>query len=611
LSAAEIDTYNSAMRILVVLSVLLLASCAGVTSTPPLVEPSAPAPATNANAAFDSLAEAYYDELLALNPVQASSIGDNRFNDRYTVPFAADQRAASLAMARKYTDALQRLDVNTLDDSHRLSYRILERNLANTIEGAQFPSHLVPLDQFRNFTAGFAQLGAGSGLHPFKTVKDYDDFLGRVRGFDVAVNAAIANMREGVRLNIVAPRALMEKALPQIEAHVVSDPKKSLFYGPIDKMPSEFSASDRQRLTGAYETAIRDVIVPAYARLHQFVRDEYLPKTRSSSGLSALPGGREWYDYLVRTSTTTNIGADELHRIGLAEVARIHREMEKVKEQVGFQGDLKAFFAYVGKDPRFYFTSKEEILAAYREAKTRIDATTGRLFDVQPKADYEIRPVEPFRERSAAGGSYQSASPDGTRPGIFYLNTYDLPSRHIWSMESLLLHEGSPGHHFQISVQRELDSLPRFRRYGGFTAYSEGWGLYAESLGKELGVYTDPYQYYGALAGELWRAIRLVLDTGIHAKGWTREQAIEYALANSSQSAVTVTAEVERFMAIPGQALAYKVGQMKISDLRRRAEQALGSRFDVKAFHREVLEEGALPLEILEEKIDRWIAASR
>ena len=399
--------------------------------------------------------------------------------------------------------------------------------------------------------------------------------------------------------------------LPQIEAHVVTDQKKSLFYGPIERMPADFSAADRTRITVAYESAIRDVLVPAYARLHAFVRDEYLPRTRATSGLSALGGGREWYDYLVRTSTTTNMSADEIHRIGLAEVARIHREMEKVKDGVGFTGDLKAFFAFVGSDPRFHFKSKDEILAAYREAKTRIDATTGRLFDVQPRADYEIRAIEPFRERSAAGGSYQPASPDGTRPGIFYLNTYDLPSRHTWAMESLLLHEGSPGHHFQLSVQRELESLPRFRRYGGFTAYSEGWGLYAESIGRELGVYSDPYQYYGALAGELWRAIRLVLDTGIHAKGWTREQAIEYALANSSQSNVTVTAEVERFMAIPGQALAYKVGQMKISELRQRAEQSLGSRFNIKSFHRKVLEDGALPLDILEEKINDWLMTSR
>lgn len=599
------------MRTPIIVSMLLLAACATNTRTPPFLPPGTVAVAQGANAEFDRVAEAFYDELLALNPVLASSIGESRYNDRYSAGFSPTQRAASLALAQKYTGVLRAIDPAKLDPSRALSYRIAQRNLANTIEGHHYPSHLIPLDQFRNFTGQFAQMGSGTGLHPFKTVKDYDDFLGRIRDFDLAVNDAITNMREGARTGFVAPRSLMEKVLPQIEAHVVADPKKSLFYGPVEKMPAEFPAADRQRLTTSYESAIRDGIVPAYRRLHAFVRDEYLPKTRSSSGLSDLARGQEWYEYLIRTSTTTSLSADELHRIGLEEVRRIHGEMEKVKDQTGFKGDLKAFFGYVGKDPRFHFKSKDEILAAYREAKTRIDATTPRLFDVQPKADYEIRPIEPFRERSAAGGSYQAASPDGTRPGIFYLNTYDLPSRHTWAMESLLLHEGSPGHHFQISVQRELESLPRFRRFGGFTAYSEGWGLYAESLGKELGVYTDPYQYYGALAGELWRAIRLVLDTGIHSKGWTREQAIEYALANSSQSNVTVTSEVERFMAIPGQALAYKVGQLKITELRRRAEQALGSRFNLKAFHREVLEDGALPLDVLEEKIDAWIAASR
>jgi uncharacterized protein (DUF885 family) len=583
---------------------LLLAACA----TQVAVEPR---PAIDANAALDRLADDYFEEALRLNPVLATSIGDDRFNDQYVASFSDERRTASLALARKYSDALRRIDRNALDASHQVSYSILVGDIANTIEGDRHPSHLIPIDQFRNFTGGFAQLGSGTGLHPFKTVKDYDDFLSRTAGFAKAVDNAIANMRRGVEQGIVAPRALMEKVLPQLEAHVVTDPKASIFYGPVNRFPESVSATDRARLTSAYETAIRDRLVPAYRRLHEFVRDEYLPRTRTTSGLSALPGGREWYDYLVRTSTTTNLTAAQIHDIGLAEVTRIHRDMERVKDAVGFSGDLKAFFQFVATDPKFQFASKEALLEAYRAAKTRIDATTSRLFDVQPKADYEIRPVEPFRERSAAVGQYQPASPDGTRPGIFYANTFDLPSRHIWAMESLLLHEGSPGHHFQISVQREVESLPRFRRFGGFGAYSEGWGLYAESLGKELGVYEDPYQYYGALSGELWRAIRLVVDTGIHSKGWTREQALQYALANSSQSAVGATIEVERFMAIPGQALSYKIGQLKITELRRRAEQALGSRFNIKAFHRAVLEDGAVPLDVLEGKIDRWIAQQR
>ena len=335
------------------------------------------------------------------------------------------------------------------------------------------------------------------------------------------------------------------------------------------------------------------------------------PNARTTHGLSALPDGRAWYEHLARTSTTLELTPEEVHRIGLAEVARIHAEMEKVKDEVGFDGTLAEFLRHLQTDPRYRYNTREEMLADYRAAQVRIDALTDRLFDVRPRANYEIRPVEPFRERSFAGGAYQAASPDGSRPGVFYLNTYDPQSRPRYGMESLLLHEGSPGHHFQVTIQRELEHLPRIRRFGGFTAYSEGWGLYAESLGKEMGVYTDPYQYYGALAAELWRAIRLVLDTGIHSLGWTREQAIDYATRNSSNTQTSIVSEVERFMAIPGQALAYKMGELKIRELRTRAEAALGPHFDIKAFHRAVLEDGALPLTVLEEKIERWIESQR
>ena len=297
--------------------------------------------------------------------------------------------------------------------------------------------------------------------------------------------------------------------------------------------------------------------------------------------------------------------------IGLTELARIHHEMEAVKDQVGFTGTLPEFFKHLQDDPRYKFKSREEMLAAYREAQARIDPLTDRIFDVKPKATYEIRPVEPYRERSAARGSYMAASPDGSRPGVFYLNTYDPTSRARDRIESLLLHEGSPGHHFQITIQRELTGLPRIRRFGGYGAYSEGWGLYAESIGRELGVYTDPYQYFGALASELWRSIRLILDTGIHDKGWTREQAMAFGRANSSEPETVISAEVERFIAIPSQALSYKMGQLKITELRERAERELGAKFDLKAFHRAVLESGALPLSVLESKIDSWIAARR
>jgi uncharacterized protein (DUF885 family) len=594
---------------------ILAAAC--VPRQPGPGAPAAPAPAAaatdaaNENQRLDRLVEEYFDRGLALNPVAATSVGDGRYNHLYTASFSRESRAQGAALLAEFTPRLQAVNRAALDEEHQITYDVFRWQLENQRRGQPFPSHLVPLNQFFNFTASFAQMGAGTGVHPFRTVKDYDDFLGRMRGFQQAVDAAIANMREGMATGVVQPRVLMERVLPQLSAHVVSDSTASLFWGPIKNLPATFSAADRERLTAEYGRAIREVIVPTYGKLHDFVRDEYLPRTRTTVGLSALPNGRAWYENQVRTITTTSLTPEQIHAIGLAEVARIHREMEGVMRQVGWQGDLPSFMRHVQTDPRFRYTTREEMLADFRGAQARIDATTNRLFDLKPRANYEIRPIEPFRERSASGGSYTAASLDGSRPGIFYLNTYDPPSRARYGMESLLIHEGSPGHHFQISIARELDHLPRLRRFGGFTAYAEGWGLYAETLGRDLGLYTDPYQYFGYLSSELWRAIRLVLDTGIHAKGWTLEQASQYARANSATSETTIQAEVERFAAIPGQALAYKVGEMKITELRRRAQAALGPRFDIKAFHRAVLESGALPLDVLDAKIDRWIAAQQ
>lgn len=598
------------------LAALCLAAAACATQQsgpPPAAAPASAAPARSASASpnqqLDSLAEAYFEAGLALSPVQATSLGDNRYNNLYTAGFSPDVRARYRELRSEYEARLQGVDRGALDAEHQLTYDVFRLNLENARQGERFPSHLVPLNQFFNFTAAFAQMGAGTGLHPFRTVKDYDDFLGRIRGFEQVIDVAIANMREGMATGVVQPRVLMERVLPQLSAHVVDDPTQSLFYGPITNLPAEFSAADKARLTAEYTAAIRDRIVPSFRKLHDFVRDEYLPRARTTVGLSALPDGRAWYEYQVRSVTTTNLTPEQIHEIGLSEVARIHREMEGVMRQVGWQGDLKSFMQHIADDPRYRYTTREEMLADFRAAQARIDATTDRLFDLKPSANYEIRPIEPFRERSASGGSYTPASLDGTRPGVFYLNTYDPAGRPRYGMETLLIHEGSPGHHFQISIARELEHLPRLRRFGGYTAYVEGWGLYAETLGKELGLYTDPYQYFGYLSSELWRSIRLVLDTGIHAKGWTLEQAMEYARQNSATSATVIQSEVERFAAIPAQGLAYKVGEMKITELRHRAEAALGPRFDIKAFHRAILEDGALPLDVLDAKINRWIAA--
>jgi uncharacterized protein (DUF885 family) len=565
--------------------------------------------AQNLNARLDSLAESYYEELQPFNPVGATSTGDFRYNDRYVASFATSTRDAVHALNLRYLNRLKAIPVEALDADHRITHQVFSHSLNNAIEGHKYPGHLVPLNQFFSFVSAFAQLGAGGSIHPFKTVKDYDDFLSRMRGFENSVDTAIANMRLGQQRGIVQPKILMERTLPQLAALITNKADSSMFWGPVASMPATFSDADRARLTAAYRERIEKGVIPAIKRLHDFVKNDY--KARETVGVGALPGGKEWYAYLARSSTTTDLTPAQIHEIGLNELARIHREMEGVKDQVGFKGTLQEFFKHLQDDPRYKFTSREEMLAAYREAQARIDPLTDRIFDVKPKATYEIRPVEPYRERSAARGSYMAASPDGSRPGVFYLNTYDPTSRARDRIESLLLHEGSPGHHFQITIQRELTGIPRIRRFGGFSAYSEGWGLYAESIGKELGVYRDPYQYFGALASELWRSIRLILDTGIHDKGWTREQAMAFGRANSSEPETVISAEVERFIAIPSQGLTYKIGQLKITELRERAERELGPKFDLKAFHRAVLESGAMPMSVLEGKIDAWIAARR
>jgi len=596
----------------VAVAALLLAACAAQPPGPAAVERPAAAPAATATSEAERLAalvDDYFEEQLRLNPVSATSIGDPRYNDRYEVSIAPQWRAQAEQVERDYLARVQQLDPGKLSGQDLLTYQVFESGRDRKIEGFRFPSHLIPLNQFYSAPNSFAQLGSGNGMQPFVTVQDYDNFLKRIDGFVAWTDQAIVNMREGAQQGYTLPCVLTERVLPQLAAHVVADPEESVYWGPVRNLPATFSAADRERLTVAYRTAIESQLVPAYRRLHDFMRDQYLPQCRTSVGLDALPEGKAWYEHLVREITTTGLTPAQIHDIGLSEVRRIQEQMRGVMRQVDFNGTLQDFFVFLNTDPQFVHPSREALVQGYVDIKNRVDPQLPKLFEVLPQADYEVRAVEPFREKSAAGGSYQAASEDGSRPGIFYANAYDLKARPKWAMESLSLHEGSPGHHFQISIAREQKELPRFRRFGGYTAYVEGWALYAESLGPDLGMYTDPYQYFGRLEGELFRAIRLVVDTGLHSKGWTREQVLAYIDANSATSEARRVAETERYIAIPGQALAYKIGQLEISELRARAEQALGERFDLRKFHTAVLTDGALPLDVLEVKIDRWIAA--
>jgi uncharacterized protein (DUF885 family) len=587
-------------------------SAAPTASSAPAAAPAAVSDAAAAESRrLREIVDAYFEDYLRLNPLAATSIGDPRYDDRFEVSISPEWRARAERMEFDYLARLRQVDKARLQGQDLLTYQVFASARELELEGFRYPGHLMPMNQFYSVPNTFAQLGSGNGLQPFKTVEDYEKFLRRLDGFVAWTDQAIANMREGVTRGYTLPKVLTERTLPQLAAHVVARPEDSVYWGPVRNMPASFSAVDRERITVAYRAAIEGKVVPTYRRLHDFMRDEYLPRGRTTDGLGALPDGDKWYAYRVRDITTTDLTPARIHEIGLAEVKRIRGEMQAVMDRVGFKGSLDEFFRFLNTDPSFVWPSREALVAGYVDIMNRVDPQLPKLFEVLPKAAYEVRAVEPFREKSAAGGSYQAASEDGSRPGIFYANTYDLKARPKWAMEALSLHEGNPGHHFQISIAREQENLPRFRRFGSYTAYSEGWGLYAESLGPELGMYKDPYQYFGRLEGELFRAIRLVVDTGLHAKGWTREQVLAYIDANSATSEARRVAETERYMAIPGQALAYKLGQLRISELRSRAERELGPRFDVRKFHSAILIDGPLPLDVLEAKVDRWIAAEK
>ena len=568
-------------------------------------------------AQLNTLYAEFWEENLKLNPVSATFACDPRYNAELPNFLAPEFEEKSRAFEKKYLDAARAIGTEGLTGQDRLSFDIFTLNRESTLEQLQFPDRLLPIDQFYNIANSFAQFGSGTSAQPFATVKDYDDWLKRAALMPAILDQAIVNMREGVSKGIVQPRVLMEKVLPQLEANITDDPTKSIFWGPIANLPKDFSATDRDRLTAAFRTLIATQLTPAYQRLHTYIADDYLPKTRDTFGMGALPNGAAWYAQKVHTNTTHSLNPAQVHQIGLDEVARIQDGMRAVAKDLGYTKptktlpELKAFFEWMKARDDMYFSSREELLSAYQKFHSDVDPLLPAYFNLRPKSNYEVRLVAPFREASASSGSYQGPSMDGKRGGVFYVNAYDLKARPKWALSSLSLHEAAPGHHFQISLQRELGNLPMFRRFSDDTAYIEGWGLYAEYLGYEMGIYKDPVARFGALDAELWRAIRLVTDSGIHYKGWTRQQTLDYMMANSPSEMTRAVSEAERFAAIPGQALAYKIGQLKILELRKRAEKALGKKFDVKAFHDEVLKDGAIPLDVLEAKIDRWIASRK
>ena len=564
--------------------------------------------ATGESRQLHQIFEEYFEEYLKLFPIFATSIGDHRFDDRLAVTISEEHRSKQRELYLKSLADLAKVKKDGLDSTDAMNYSAFERLLARRLQGLSFDQYLIPVRQLGSMPVEFPVLGSGKGNHPFKTVADYDNFLGRIASFQVWVDTAIANMRAGMTGGMVQPRVVMERTLPQLDAIIVADPKQSLFFQPILQMPGEFGDPDKSRLTGAYLKAIDEQIVPTYRRLRSFIQEEYLPKSRLTVGMSDLPNGNRWYDYLVKTQTTSELTPEEIFQLGMNEITRIKKEMERLRLESGFQGNLNEFSRYLAKNAPPGYTTRADLVGAYEAIREKVASRLPRLFGQLPNASFEIRTIEEFRERSAPS-QYSSASPDGSRPGIFYVNAAGIsdtgPRR---PSESLFLHEALPGHHFQISLQYERENLPRFRRFGGYTAFTEGWALYAESLGAELGLYTEPSQYFSRLNSELFRAARLVVDVGLHRKGWSREQALKFLMETTMAGESGAALEIDRYIAWPGQALAYKIGQLKISAIRQKAEKALGSKFDIRTFHDHLLKDGALPLDLLEVKMDAWIS---
>nr|WP_295771498.1 DUF885 domain-containing protein [Rhodoferax sp.] len=561
---------------------------------------------------FNQWLDTNWEETLQRDPILATSLGDPRYNGRLVDDTTAAWRADNKRYLERRLKQLKAFNPKALSDKDRLSYGILKRDIEQALQGERFPGWMLPISQTGGLPSFLALLGSGKSLQPFRTTKDYDDWIQRLAHAVPLFDGMVANLRVGMSNGVTQPRAVVDKVLPQLTALIVIDPEQSIFWGPIKDFPESVSAADRRRITAQLRALLVDKVTPAYQRLHNFVRDDYLPKARTSTAWSDLPDGKAWYGHLAQASTTTALSPDAIHALGQREVSRILGEMEAVRREVKFDGDLKAFFKHLQDEPRYYYQKPEDLLAGYRDLQIRINGLLPKLFDIAPKADYEVRAVEAFRAESAAGAQYEGPSADGARPGVFYVNTFNLKAQPIFGMETLSLHEASPGHHFQISIAQEDTSLPKFRRFNThYVAYVEGWALYAESLGKELGLFTDPYQWYGRLSDEQLRAMRLVVDTGLHTKGWSRQQAIDYMLANSSMAESDVVSEVERYIARPGQALGYKIGQLEISRLRREAEATLGVRFDVKGFHRLVLTSGQLPMSVLRASVVEWVQTEK
>ena len=598
-----------------------LAAAAAIACAPALAAPEA-APlrqaVTNLQAvanpqaakALNTLADEYYDALARFDPVSSSESGDNRFIDQLGMSIAPAERAKQFARYKAFQKRLHAIKRDGLNMRDQTSYDILDYELATALRFEPFPEHLLPLNQMDSLPVTLANYASGQGAQPLATTKDYRAYASRLAQLGPWVDQAIANMREGIKRGIVHPKSVMTSALPQFKQLVAASPEASIYYTPVKNFPANFSDADKRALTKLYGDVVKGKLNPALARLATFLEKEYLPATRTTSGWNALPNGADWYLVRVASQTTTNLQPEEIHQIGLKEVARIQGEYGRIGPKMGYTGPAAGLPAWVAQQAKFKpFTTEQEVIDVYRKLDAQLRTKLPAMFNLRPKAPLDLR-LEPELSRATASDHYTPPAVDGSRPGVFWSVVNDPRQYGSTGMVTLYLHEGQPGHHFHIALVQEL-GLPNFRRFGGNNAFTEGWALYAETLGIDMGLFDKPEDYFGHLNDEMLRAARLVVDTGLHTKGWSREQAIRYFSETLGYSEAESRAQIERYMVWPGQALGYKIGSLKIVELRRRAEAALGPKFDIRKFHDIVLGEGTLPLSLLEAKVDRWIAANK
>jgi len=564
-------------------------------------------PKSEAN--IDSIASKYYEGYLKMYPLEATMQGDSRYNDLLSNNISSEFISKEIEFYTETQKKLKSIEYDDLSDEQKTVYDVLDYTLKDKIERYAYHPELLPFSQFEGLPLDFPLLGSAVGNQPFKTTKDYDNWLKRIDAFVIWMNTAEKNFREGMKQNVVLPKKLVVKMIPQMHSEeiITEDFDKNIFYGPIKKMPKNFSAKDKEKYKILYQEAISSKIIPAYQKMGDFLEKEYLPKARNTDGINALPNGKNIYEYYAKSWTTTNKTPEEINKIGLQQVAMLRAEMEKVKTQLGFKGSLEEFLLSLKTDKKAMpFKTPEEVIAAFNGILKKIEPKLPSMFSKFPKTPFEIRRTEKFREASASA-EYKQGTPDGKRPGIFYTPIPDATKYNVTNgFESLFLHEAIPGHHYQVSLQQENTEIPKFMRFGWFGAYGEGWAHYTETLGPEFGLYTDPYQKMGYLSDQMLRAVRLVIDTGIHTGKMTREEAIKYYLSNISDSEEGATAAIERYMAIPGQALGYKIGSLKILELRAKYQKQLGNKFNLAKFHDEILNQGCLPLSVLERKMELW-----